>query len=142
MCTTGSPAWFKACFIPTPHSVFWDTNILLDILLEREPFFTPAAKLWLMVEQGTLCGFVSTLSLTTIDFIVKRHADQKADRNAIRAIRKVFKFAGVSASTAEKAIDSKITDFEDAIQYFCAIEAKVDCIVTRNRGDFPLPRSS
>ena len=117
--------------------VFWDTNILLDIFLEREPFFTPAAKLWLMLEQGKLSGLVSTLSLTTIDFIIERHADQKAARNAIRALNKVFTFAGASASAAEKAMDRKMTDFEDAIQYFCAIEAKADCIVTRNSGDFP-----
>jgi predicted nucleic acid-binding protein len=122
--------------------VFWGTNILLDIFLEREPFFTPAAKLWLMVEQGSLSGFVSTLSLTTIDFIVKRHADQKTARKAIRAIRKVFKLAGASSAAADKAMDSKITDFEDAIQYFCAIEVQADCIVTRNRGDFPSSRSS
>ncbi|MHC4884996.1 MAG: type II toxin-antitoxin system VapC family toxin [Planctomycetota bacterium] len=124
------------------RSVYWDTNVLLDIFLEREPFFAPAAKLWLLIEKGTLPGFASALSLTTVDFIVKRQADRTAARAAIHAVRKVFRLASTSARAVERAMDSRIRDFEDAVQYFTALEVKAGCLITRNVGDFPSPRTA
>lgn len=117
--------------------VFWDTNVLLDILLRREPFFAPAAAVWLKTESGELEGQVSIPSLTTVFYLVRKCADRKTARSALQAICRVFRVVGSPSEVAHLALESGRKDFEDAVQYHTAALAGADCVITRNPRHFP-----
>jgi len=120
--------------------IFWDTNVLLDILLRREPFFASAAELWLKTEAGELEGLVSIPSLTTIFYLIQRSADRRTARSALRTLCRVLDVVGSPAEVAALALDGGRKDFEDAVQYHTAVLAGADCVVTRNPRDFPSAR--
>ena len=117
--------------------VFLDTNVLLDILLKRDPFYDAAAKLWLKIESREMEGMVSLLSLGTIFYLVQKSADAKTARQAVKTICRVLQIADSPGEAGRMALQSRMTDFEDALQYAVAALAEADCIVTRNPSDFP-----
>ena len=117
--------------------VFLDTNVLLDILLRRNPFYAAAAKLWLKVESRELAGIVSLPTLGTIFYLVRKRADLNTARQALDTICRVLQIVDSPAKVGHMALHSRMTDFEDALQYFTATLAGADCVVTRNPSDFP-----
>ena len=119
------------------NQVFWDTNVLLDILLRREPFFAPAADVWLKTESGEIEGQVSIPSLTTVFYLVRRCAHRKTARSALHTLCRVFRVVGSPAEVARLALESGRKDFEDAVQYHTAALAGADCVMTRNPRVFP-----
>ena len=116
---------------------FLDTNVLLDILLRREPFYEAAARLWLKIESGELEGLVSILSLGTVFYLVRKSADAATARQAIQTICGVLRIADSPGQAGHLALQSRTNDFEDALQYAMATLAGADCFVTRNTSDFP-----
>jgi len=117
--------------------VFLDTNVLLDIILKRDPFYAAAAKLWLKIESRELEGLVSLLSLGTIFYLVQKSADAKTGRQAVNTMCRVLQIVDSPGQAGHMALHSRMTDFEDALQYAVATLAEADCIVTRNPSDFP-----
>lgn len=116
---------------------FIDTNVLLDVLAEREPFYEHSSAVWALAEQGPLEGLVSAVSFTDVFYIVRRWGGPDSAREALLALRDVFCPAVCDAPVINQAIDSQLGDFEDAVQYFSALRADADCLLTRNPDDFP-----
>jgi len=116
--------------------LFFDTNVLLDHLLDREPFADDATELWSMAERREIVGFISVFSFNLVYNIVRRQANERAARRAIKGLRDVFEIAEVDAQIIRQAIDSAFGDFEDAIQHACAIRAGATHFVTRDLADF------
>jgi len=113
-----------------------DTNIVLDVLLQREPHFAESATVWAAVEQGLAEGCISAHAITTIHYVVgKATTAQKATRT-IQLILKVVEVAGVSAAAIHKAVDLDWPDFEDAVTASAAWESGCDLIVTRDTAGF------
>ena len=117
--------------------VFLDTNVLLDILLRRDPFYAAAAKIWLKVESREMEGLVSLPSLGTIFYLVRKRADLNTARQALSTICRVLRVAESPGQAGHMALQSHMPDFEDALQYAIATLAGADCLVTRNPSDFP-----
>ena len=117
--------------------VFLDTNVLLDILLKREPFYGAAAKLWLKIESRELDGLVSLVSLGTIFYLVRKRADSNTARHALNTMCRVLQIVDCPGQAGHMALQSRMADFEDALQYAIAVLAGADCVVTRNASDFP-----
>ena len=117
--------------------VLLDTNVLLDILLKRHPFYAAAAKLWLKVESGEIEGLVTLPSLGTVFYLVRKGADVNSARQAVHTICRVLQIADGPSEAGRMALRSRMSDFEDAIQYAVAVLAGADCLVTRNPSDFP-----
>ena len=117
--------------------VLFDTNVLLDILLKRDPFYAVAAELWLRIESGDIEGLVSLPSLATIFYVVGRCVDEKTARQALNTMCRTLRIAEGPAEAGHMALRSRQPDFEDALQYAIAVLAKADCLVTRNPSDFP-----
>lgn len=117
--------------------LFLDTNVLLDIILKRDPFYASAARLWLKVEAREVEGMVSLLSLGTIFYLVRKRTDAHAAREAIRTICRVLRVVDSPGRAANAALESRMSDFEDALQYSVASLSGADCLVTRNASDFP-----
>lgn len=117
--------------------VFVDTNILLDVLAQREPFYPDSAAVWTLAEQGRIVGLVSAVSFTNIFYIVRKLSVARAARSALAHLRSVFTIVGCDGLVVNQAIDRDIKDFEDAVQYVSATQAGADCMLSRNPADFP-----
>lgn len=117
--------------------IFVDTNLLLDVLARREPFYTAAARVWTMAETGACEALVSAISFNNIFYIVRKARGTATARRALVLLRDVFASVAPDQRILNQAIDSDIPDFEDAIQLYSAIHARADYLLTRNVGDFP-----
>jgi len=120
------------------ENLFWDTNVFLDIILRREPFFFAAAELWNAVEEGRFGGQVSIPTLITIDYIVRKTVGKAKTRQAIQAIMDVFRVVESAPEAVAFALASRWTDFEDAVQYCTAMLAGADYFIARNARDFQI----
>jgi predicted nucleic acid-binding protein len=117
--------------------VFADTNILLDVLTKRRPFYADSAALWTLVEEAQIEGLVSAISFTNIFYIVRNLADAKTARRALTLLRNAFKVVACDGQILNQAMDGNFKDFEDAVQYFSALQAGAVCMISRNPVDFP-----
>lgn len=117
--------------------VFIDTNILLDVLAKRAPFYAASAKVWTLAENGKVTGMISTLSFNNIYYIMRRQSGGGGAKMAIRLLHGIFTTVPPDNQILNQALDSEMADFEDALQFFSALHAGAQCIVTRNPDDFP-----
>ena len=118
-------------------NVLVDTNIVLDVLARREPFYADSARVWTLAETSQVAGFVSTLSLPNLFYLLRRTKGARTARKAIGILRDIFSLVALDAQIANQAIDADIKDFEDAIQFFSAVRIGAAVLITRNPRDFP-----
>lgn len=116
--------------------VLFDTNIVLDVILAREPFWEVASQLTARVEQKDIEGFLGATTLTTVHYLVAKAEDRDRALTAIRRLLGLFQIARIDHSVLERAALSPIEDFEDAVLHEAAKAEALDAIVTRNRKDF------
>lgn len=117
-------------------NVLFDTNVILDVLLKREPFNADANILMQKVEAKHIRGLLCATTVTTINYYVIRKYSRKDALDGITTLLKVFDVAPVNKSVLDQATQSKIVDFEDAVLHEAARLAAADAIVTRNSKDF------
>lgn len=116
--------------------VVLDTNIVLDVLLDRAPFVHDSSALWAACDTGRLVGVLPASALTDIFYIARRTTDLVRARVAVGLCLAAFDIAPIDRQTFEDATALPGNDFEDNVQIACAIRAGVEAIVTRNREDF------
>lgn len=117
--------------------VLVDTNVLLDVIARREPFYADSASVWTLAETGKLAACISAMSLPNLFYLLSRIKGPKAARNAISIMRDIFDLVPLDAQITNQALDADIEDFEDAIQFFSALRAGATTLITRNPRDFP-----
>jgi predicted nucleic acid-binding protein len=117
--------------------VFVDTNVLLDVLARREPFYSDAARIWSLAERGRIVALVSVISFNNVYYIVRRASNRKSAERSLHLMRGVFTPVPLSVQILNQAIDAGYADFEDAIQFHSAIHAAADCLITRDGDHFP-----
>jgi predicted nucleic acid-binding protein len=117
--------------------VFVDTNVLIDVLARREPFYAESAQVWTLAEQGRVTGFVSVISFNNIYYVVRRLRTRAVANRMMVLLRDTFTPVALDKQILDQAIDGGFKDLEDAIQYFSAIRAGVDCVVSRDARAFP-----
>lgn len=116
--------------------VLFDTNLVLDLLLEREPFVEPAIALFEQIEQGKLEGYIAATTITNIFYIIRKAAGREVALDAINRLLIGLQFCAVDRRTIETALSLGLKDFEDSIQLACAMLNQLDAIVTRDQKDF------
>ncbi|HEX4056312.1 MAG TPA: PIN domain-containing protein [Tepidisphaeraceae bacterium] len=116
--------------------VFFDTNVLLDVLLARKPFVRDAQRLWSLAEEGQIQAVVSAVSFLNVYYVVRRLASRREADRAVRGMQAVFQVAPVTREVIDQAIEADAADFEDAVQHACAVRAAALCIVTRDGRHF------
>src|SRR5436190_1869699 len=119
---------------------FVDTNVLLDVLTEREPFLEDSVAIWSLAESGRAEAHISALSVANCWYVVKRQRGMKGAEKAVRLLKDVFRLVDLAGRTLTQALDSGLTDFEDAIQYVSALHCNSPSLVTRNASHFPKGR--
>jgi len=117
--------------------VFIDTNLLLDVFLNRETFVDASAAVFADCESGKIKGVVSAISLNNLHYILSRHIGKSKALEAVRIVLNVFTIVPLDEKILHLAADLSHKDFEDAIQLQSAIQAGADCIITRDANHFP-----
>ena len=113
-----------------------DTNIVLDVLEQREPYYAESRQVMMLCETGAVEGCVSVLTFANIVYIMRKSLDADKIQQIYEALSGVFTFIDLRAEDMAKASRMKWKDFEDALQAATAGRIEADYIVTRNGKDF------
>ena len=116
--------------------IFLDTNIVIDFLGEREPFYESVAKVLTLADHKKIEIFTSQTTISTTHYILTKFEGSKIALEKIRKFRLLCGVSTMDNEVIDKAISSNFKDFEDAMQYFSAIATNCDLIITRNEKDF------
>lgn len=117
--------------------VLFDTNVLLDVLLEREPHVQVASKLIALVDNRRIEGSICATAATTLYYVGAKDLGRKRAHDHVRTLLSLFEVAPVDRNVLQRALDDDgFNDYEDAVAHAAAHAAGVGAIVTRNGGDF------
>lgn len=115
--------------------LFLDTNIVIDLLEKREPYCYDAVSLFSLAYQKRVQLIVSPMTYATASFLLRKHGPEGV-RNLLSNFRSLSHVATADERTIDDALASKFADFEDAMQYYSALQSKAEVIITRNGKDF------
>jgi predicted nucleic acid-binding protein len=120
--------------------IFVDTDVVLDLLARREPFYKYAAKLFTNADKQEVAICVSSLCFGNLNYILSKQKSASEARKILSRFKVLVNVLPVDDKVIELALNSDFRDFEDAIQYYCAIENGIKILVTRNLKDFKQAR--
>ena len=119
------------------NRILIDTNVLLDYLLERDPFFEDAKEVILSCINGKTKGCIAAHSIPNMFFILRKDYDAKERREILLNLCKIFDVEGIDKAKLISGLENEnFSDFEDCLQMECAKSYKADYIVTRNVSDY------
>lgn len=117
--------------------LFVDTNIVIDLLSRREPFYVEAATLFSMADRKQILIAVSSLTIANTSYALLRQLNSRKAKSVLRKLRLIVEILPLDDKVVDLALnDETFKDFEDALQYFTAIEHGQELIITRNLKDF------
>lgn len=116
--------------------VFVDTDIIYDLLAEREPFYTSAAYLFTLADEGKIQVYISALSLANIHYLLSKKTTEEESKEILRKFKVLVHVAPLTEKVIDLALNSEFSDFEDAIQYFSALQNDIEVLITRNLKDY------
>ena len=113
-----------------------DTNIVLDLLAKRESFFIEAQELFTLSDKKKIKLFVSSLTFANTYYVLSQSLKIENARKILRKFKVLVEVLPMDDKIIDLSLDSEFNDFEDAIQYYSAIENDLNLIITRNLKDF------
>ena len=116
--------------------VLIDTNVILDVLLNREPFVELSANIVSSVETKDIEGYLCATTVTTLGYLISKAKNRQQAKSEIKKLLYLFGISDVNSRVLALAADSEFKDFEDAVLYYSGECIGVDCLVTRNVKDF------
>jgi predicted nucleic acid-binding protein len=117
-------------------AILLDTNVILDVLLDRQPHAPASAAVWSLIEKRQAEGYVSSHAITTIHYLLRKELGNTKAKRTIAQILQVFRVASVDSAVIEEALSLTFADFEDAVAAAAARQAGCDALVTRNQKGF------
>jgi predicted nucleic acid-binding protein len=118
------------------EKVFVDTDIILDLLSNREPFYIHSANLFSAADKNEIKIYVSSLSFTNLNYILSKQFSAEQAKKKLLKFKTLVTVLPVSDKIVELALSSDFKDFEDGIQYFTATESSIKIILTRNLKEY------
>lgn len=122
--------------------LFVDTNVVLDVLAQREPWFKDSSRLLAHIEQGRATGHIAAHTLTTLHYLLSKHLGQQKTAAVLIDLTALLQVEPVDLQVLQQALALGWGDFEDAVQAVTAVRCQADYLLTRNRRDFkqsPVP---
>mgnify|MGYP001067408403 CR=1 FL=1 len=114
-----------------------DTNILIDVIANREPYAEYGRRILEKCAKREITGIIAAHSIPNLFYILRKDFSQKERRALLKDLCSIFRISELNAKKIVSALDNeKFSDFEDGLQEECALEEIADYIVTRNPGDF------
>ena len=119
------------------NRVFLDTNVLLDVLLRREPFVRDSAQVLDMGFKGIVELYATPLTFATCLFVARKSLGYANALEALKILERNIKIASMDSAQLHEALYATAPDFEDMLQYHAAMAANCSYIITRNEQHFP-----
>jgi predicted nucleic acid-binding protein len=116
--------------------ILLDTNVVLDILLERNLFVAHAREIFQLIESQKIEGYLCATTVTTLHYLVSRQLDKPTADHAIKQLLALFAVAPVDKNTLLEASSGHAVDYEDAVLYLSAHHIQMDMIITRDPKGF------
>jgi len=113
--------------------ILLDTNVILDVILSREPYLNSSAAIFTLACQEKVEAFVTASSVTDIYYIVNKRLGDTTAREALRNLLNIFSIVCVDGNDCLCALDLPIADFEDALITVCAVKDYIDYIISNDR---------
>jgi predicted nucleic acid-binding protein len=113
-----------------------DTNVVLDVVLNRQPWAADAAALLDAVEKGRAQGYIAGLGVTTVYYIVEKQHGHAAAATAVSDLLQLLSVVPLAAADFQRALGLALRDFEDGVQAAACLQVSADYLVTRNPADF------
>jgi predicted nucleic acid-binding protein len=115
--------------------IFIDSDIILDLIQEREHYLD-AMNLFSLLEENKIKGYVSPLIFANLFYILRKQESNKFAIGILMKLKALLHVLTINEKIIELALSSGFKDFEDAIQYYTALEENLDYIITRNKEDY------
>ncbi|HEX8649568.1 MAG TPA: PIN domain-containing protein [Pyrinomonadaceae bacterium] len=116
--------------------VLFDTDLVLDLVLDREPFVEEAAALFVLHEQGRINGYISGITLVNVFYLTRKFKGMVAASEAVKELLAALNVCPLDRSVLEAAQGLAFADYEDAVQHASATSSQLDAIITRNLDDY------
>ncbi len=117
--------------------VFIDTDVILDLFVQREPHHREALRFFSHLKQRKIGGYTSPIVLANTYYILAKLKTKRYATEKIKRLRNIIGIVSINEATIDAALRSGLKDFEDSIQYHCALEHEIPFLVTRNIKDYP-----
>ena len=118
------------------EKLFVDTNIVLDLLQKREEFYREAQELFTLADKKKVKLYISSLTIANTHYLLSRHYNSNDARKILAKVKVLVEVLSLDHKIIDLALTSDLKDFEDAVQYYTALENNMDLIITRNKRDF------
>ncbi|KAB2837142.1 MAG: PIN domain-containing protein [Melioribacteraceae bacterium] len=115
---------------------FVNTDIILDLLSKREPHHIHAAKLFTLIDQHEIIAFTSPLVFANLHYLLRKLTSNLSALKSLRKLKTLINILPIDERVTEQSLNSEFKDFEDAIQYFTAVNNGINLILTRNKVDY------
>ncbi len=116
--------------------LFLDTNIMLDLLGERMPYYNSIARIASLADKGKVTIVVSALSYSTVSYFLTKFENSEISKQKLRKFKIISAICDLDESIIEKGLNSNFSDVEDSLQYFSALKSDCSILITRNGKDF------
>lgn len=116
--------------------LFVDSDIILDLLAERDPHYIHAARLFTLIDQNEIVACTSPLIFANLHYLLKKQTTNLLALKSLRKLKTLVNILPIDEKVIEQSLNSEFNDFEDAIQYFTAVNNGITLIITRNKIDY------
>jgi predicted nucleic acid-binding protein len=118
------------------EKLFLDTNVIMDLLGERKPFYESVAKIATLADKGKIKLIASALSYSTLYYLLSKFEAAHVVKEKLRKFKVIADTSDLTDMIIDKGLSSEFSDFEDALQYYCALRMECNLLITRNVRDF------
>jgi predicted nucleic acid-binding protein len=118
------------------RKIFVDTDIVIDLLTKREPFYQPAAKVFSLAADKKIDLYISPVLISNLFYILRKILGREEAINTIRKLRILVGIVTIDEEIVDLVLSSKFKDIEDGFQYYGALQDKIGILLTRNNKDF------
>jgi len=118
------------------NKLFIDTNIIVDLLSKRKDFYQEAQELFTLADEQEIKLYISSLTFANTHYLLSRELNANEARKILIKFKLLVRILPLDDKLLDLALSSDFNDFEDAIQYYTALENNLNIIITRNKKDF------
>ena len=120
--------------------LFVDSDVILDVLEKRERFYEYSAQILSLGDEKKIKLVTTSLAFANIYYLLRKHLGIEKAKENLRKLRIIVDVISVNTKEVDLALNSELSDFEDALQYFTALDGKIEFIITRNVRDYKNPK--
>ncbi len=120
--------------------LFVDSDVILDVLEQRKEFYEYSALILSLGDEKKVKLVTTSLVFANVYYLLRKHLGIEKAKESLRKLRIIIDVISVNSKEVDLALNSELSDFEDALQYFTALDNKIEFIITRNVRDYKNPK--